>query len=493
MKEESLGGYEARTSGKGGEDEEGPDACWGWCDRILRRSKDGSWDICGVVDPGGQETTSPAIVQTTEEPEDDGMEMLEWLESLGLRFGASPRKWEQWSQTAKDVVGLAVSQRPDTRVKDRKDILPTFKPLISAGEYKTGIEKCRRAIYDGNSYELTLTTRFVASSSSSSTRVDPLDMYAHLRQRNPAPYSTFVHFPTAGTTILSSSPERFVRIDADGRVEMKPIKGTRGRVKCVCGKQGAECLGEGGPDCTARCAKLDDEVARELCSNAKERAENLMVSPALFPLCHKRVSRPLTDFLLLCQIVDLIRSDLQSCCSPSSVQVPKLIALETYESVHQLVTTVVGRLEQGISEIEAVERCFPPGKRALLFFEFCSGWRSIPQAKLWVISLAGSMTGAPKLRSVQILDDLEAPNQRRGVYSGALGYMGIDGQVDLSVVIRTIVAEYEPVTTDTDRQGMQEREVRYSLGAGGAITWLSDPQGEWDEVLTKVGSVIGSR
>ncbi|KAH8083726.1 putative 4-amino-4-deoxychorismate synthase [Filobasidium floriforme] len=440
MKEESLGGYEVRRAGSGGENEDGQDACWGWCDRLLRRSKDGSWDICGVVDPGGQETTSPATVQTTEEAEDDGMEMLEWLESLGLRFGASPREWEQWLQTAKDVVGLAVSQRPDTRVKDRNDVLPTFKPLISAEDYKTGIEKCRKAIYDGNSYELTLTTTFVASSSSSSTRVDPLDMYAHLRQRNPAPYSTFVHFPTAGTTILSSSPERFVRIDADGRVEMKPIKGTRGRVKCVCGKQGAECLGEGGPDCTARCAKLDDEVARELCSNAKERAENLM-------------------------IVDLIRSDLQSCCSPSSVQVPKLIALETYESVHQLVTTVVGRLEQGISEIEAVERCFPPG----------------------------SMTGAPKLRSVQILDDLEAPYQRRDVYSGALGYMGIDGQVDLSVVIRTIVAEYEPVTTDTDRQGMQEREVRYSLGAGGAITWLSDPQEEWDEVLTKVGSVIGSR
>ena len=116
-----------------------------------------------------------------------------------------------------------------------------------------------------------------------------------------------------------------------------------------------------------------------------------------------------------------------------------------------------------------------------------------PQAQLCVISLAGSMTGAPKLRSVQILDDLEAPNQRRGVYSGALGYMGIDGQVDLSVVIRTIIAEYEPVTTDTDGQGMRERDVRYSLGAGGAITWLSDPQGEWDEVLTKVGSVIGSR
>lgn len=171
---------------------------------------------------------------------------------------------------------------------------------------------------------------------------------------------------------------------------------------------------------------------------------------------------------------------------------PKLIALETYESVHQLVTTVVGRLEQGISEIEAVERCFPPGKRGVAFSRVLFRWRN-PQAKLLLISLAGSMTGAPKLRSVQILDDLEAPNQRRGIYSGALGYMGIDGQVDLSVVIRTIVAEYEPVTTDTDRQGMQERDVRYSLGAGGAITWLSDPQGEWDEVMTKVESVIGSR
>ena len=99
----------------------------------------------------------------------------------------------------------------------------------------------------------------------------------------------------------------------------------------------------------------------------------------------------------------------------------------------------------------------------------------------------GSMTGAPKLRSVQILDELENPYHRRGIYSGALGYMGIDGQVDLSVVIRTIVAEYQPVL----REGESKSDTRYSLGAGGAITWLSDPQGEWDEVLTKVGSVIG--
>ena len=98
------------------------------------------------------------------------------------------------------------------------------------------------------------------------------------------------------------------------------------------------------------------------------------------------------------------------------------------------------------------------------------------------------MTGAPKLRSVQILDELESPFQRRGIYSGALGYMGIDGEVDLSVVIRTVIAEYEPVMDGGDTSST---DIEYSLGAGGAITWLSRLEGEWDEVLTKVGSVIG--
>jgi para-aminobenzoate synthetase len=98
------------------------------------------------------------------------------------------------------------------------------------------------------------------------------------------------------------------------------------------------------------------------------------------------------------------------------------------------------------------------------------------------------MTGAPKLRSVQILDHLEHPHERRGIYSGALGYMSIDGDVDLSVVIRTIIVETTPAGQE-DLGGMQE--VSYTLGAGGAITWLSKADGEWEEVLTKVGSVIG--
>lgn len=103
---------------------------------------------------------------------------------------------------------------------------------------------------------------------------------------------------------------------------------------------------------------------------------------------------------------------------------------------------------------------------------------------------AGSMTGAPKLRSVQILDKLEHPHQRRGVYSGALGYMGIDGDVDLSVVIRSIVVEYEP---RTGQAVSQPGRATFTLGAGGAITWLSSPQGEWDEVMTKVSSVLGNQ
>ena len=278
MKHESLGGYERSTSDAGNDDEgDGPDACWGWCDRILRRSKDGSWDVCGVIEQSARGTA--ALASSTEEVEDVDIEMVDWLDGLGLRFGTSSHEWEEWATTAKDIVeSTRNADQGHPQPPKQNGSLPTFSPVISSKDYMTGIEKCRKAIYDGNSNELTLTTRFASSESSSSTRQDPLDMYSHLRRRNPAPYSTFLDFPTVGTTILSSSPERFVRIDGDGRVEMKPIKGTRGRVKCVCSKGDDRCPGQGGVNCATRCAELDDEVARELCSNAKERAENLMVS-----------------------------------------------------------------------------------------------------------------------------------------------------------------------------------------------------------------------
>jgi para-aminobenzoate synthetase len=142
--------------------------------------------------------------------------------------------------------------------------------------------------------------------------------------------------------------------------------------------------------------------------------------------------------------VDLIRNDLHNFALPPTITVPKLMQIESYETVHQLVTTIQAHVNSSVGPVSAIRSIFPPG----------------------------SMTGAPKLRSVQILERLEEPKER-GIYSGCLGYLCASGAVDQSVVIRTIV-----------RQGNN-----LELGAGGAITWLSDPEQEWQEVLTKANAV----
>ena len=208
---------------------------------------------------------------------------------------------------------------------------------------------------------------------------------------------------------------------------MRPIKGTKVRPGWGPGEQ--DWLEQAKQDAAMHAhVRAEDERRKQaLHMDPKERAENLMIA-------------------------DLIRADLQSVCHSSSVNVPRLIALETYETVHQLVTSVVGKLRPRIGCVEAAKRCFPPG----------------------------SMTGAPKRRSVELLETLErskgAPQgttRRRGVYSGALGFMGVDGASNLSVVIRTVTVQNNSVL----------------VGAGGAITFLSTPEGEWDEVMTKLGSV----
>lgn len=143
----------------------------------------------------------------------------------------------------------------------------------------------------------------------------------------------------------------------------------------------------------------------------------------------------------LTQIVDLIRSDLLSCCVPSTVVVPQLIALESY-GVHNLVTTVRGRLAEHVGPVEATKRCFPPG----------------------------SMTGAPKLRSVQLLDEFEE-RYPRGIYSGALGYFSLCGSADLSVVIRTMVLE----------------------GNGELVEERREPRSHQTSALARAGPLHGSR
>jgi para-aminobenzoate synthetase len=268
MKEESLGGYE-RASDLRDDMDDRPDACWAWYDRTLQCGPDGSWVARGVVE---QDSRSPQRSSADGSPDvaEEDMEMVDWLEAIGLSFGASSSEWNEWVDLGREVLVAATNSKktiPDAT-------LPRLEPRITAQAYMDGIGKCRKAIFDGNSYELTLTTQFVAKAKGEPN--EALKMYASLRKRNPAPYSSFMHFPVVGTTILSSSPERFIRIDADGKVEMKPIKGTRARVKCGC-KETDRCPGGGGPRCFEACAKLDAEVGEALRVDGKERAENLMV------------------------------------------------------------------------------------------------------------------------------------------------------------------------------------------------------------------------
>ncbi|HEY4779625.1 MAG TPA: chorismate-binding protein [Solirubrobacterales bacterium] len=254
----------------------------------------------------------------------------------------------------------------------------------------------------GESYEICLTNSIEAE-----VDADPLALYMELRRVNPAPFAAYLRF--GDLVVLSSSPERFLAVDREGRAEAKPIKGTSPR-------------GAGADE--------DARLAAYLREDEKTRAENLM-------------------------IVDLLRNDLGSVCAVGSVEVPSLMAVESYETVHQLVSTVRGRLRPGTGAVKCVRACFPPG----------------------------SMTGAPKLRTVEILERLE--DRPRGVYSGAIGYFGAGGSCDLSVAIRTIVLD-RTVAGGVARTG----RTKATIGAGGAIVLQSDPEREYEEMLLKAAAPL---
>ncbi|MEV6602684.1 aminodeoxychorismate synthase component I [Kutzneria sp. NPDC051319] len=258
-------------------------------------------------------------------------------------------------------------------------------------QYLDAITACQQAIVEGETYEVNLTNRITVD-----TDVDPWQAYRFLRRTSPAPFGALLKF--GDMHILSTSPERFLRIDADGVVESKPIKGTRPR------------SADRGRDALLR---------EELRTSEKDRSESLM-------------------------IVDLVRNDLARVAEVGSVRVPTLFDVESYATVHQLVSTITARLRPDASAVDCVRAAFPPG----------------------------SMTGAPKIRTMQIIDRLEG--SARGVYSGAVGYFSLSGAVDLSVVIRTAVVTPGQV----------------SYGVGGAVVALSNPDGEYEETAVKATALL---
>ncbi|UIZ20610.1 hypothetical protein KXD40_000295 [Peronospora effusa] len=291
-----------------------------------------------------------------------------------------------------------------------------FHPSRTREQYVADIEKIQRLIRKGETYEVCLTNNLRADYALR----DPLAFYCMLRYKNPAPFAGFYlsnpknRFQTPvelnGSegdvdvedtyALCCSSPERFLRLGADGWMESKPIKGTRGR-----GRDPSE----------------DAAIAEKLKNCEKDRAENMMIA-------------------------DLVRNDFGIVARVGSVHVPRLMSVETYATVHQLVTTIRAQRKEDVDVVDVLRATFP----------------------------GGSMTGAPRKRTMHIIRELErAP---RGVYSGGLGFLSIDGSCDLNIIIRTAIATPNSVT----------------LGAGGAIVALSDSDDEYDEMLLKARALVAT-
>jgi para-aminobenzoate synthetase component 1 len=285
---------------------------------------------------------------------------------------SSPKKW----------TGPSDAMRPTTTA---------LHGHADEAAYAETVRRAKEHIFAGDCFEVCTTHRLEASFDG-----DPWDLYRELRRLNPAPFSCFLSLPWGH--VVSSSPERFVRLDTDGIVQSRPMKGTRPR--------GAT-------------READAATREDLSTNLKDRAENVM-------------------------IVDLVRNDLGRVCKIDSVHVPELFVVEEYATVFQLVSTIQGQLRSDCNQFDLIKASFP----------------------------GGSMTGAPKIEAMKIIDELEP--YKRGIYSGAIGYFDYAGTVDLNIVIRTIVV----------------KDGRCYFSVGGAVVADSDPVGEYRESMDKARALI---
>lgn len=259
--------------------------------------------------------------------------------------------------------------------------------------YTQAFDKVKRYIYEGDCYQVNLAQRFSAQA-----RGNAWVAYQALREISPAPFMAYMNLSDESPLhVLSASPERFLQV-FNGHVETRPIKGTRPR----------------SLDSTQ-----DKLNAESLQNSLKDRAENLM-------------------------IVDLLRNDISKACETGSVRADNMFALESFANVHHLVSTVTGKLAQGMTAIDLLRSCFP----------------------------GGSITGAPKLRAMEIIEELE-PN-RRGLYCGAIGYISFDGNMDTNIAIRTAIYSHG--------------EIRFY--AGGGVVADSELAKEYRETWDKASSMI---
>ena len=349
----------------------------------------------------------PGYLPAHEAPTPDSLWLpaVRYLVHEHARPGVAARSWlvgdEPWCEAAEQLLSAAGECASENTPVNAPDNTPELAELLlfpapAAEAYMDSVRASQHEIYEGNSYEVCLTAQTVARIQNPSPELF-FELYRRQRAHNSAPYAAYLR--CGDFSVLSSSPERFLSVDEQRNAQTKPIKGTVPR--------GAT-------------PEEDAAAAAWLRTDEKTRAENLM-------------------------IVDLLRNDLSLVSEPHTVRVPVLMGVESYSTVHQLVSTVSSRLREGISAVTAARACFP----------------------------GGSMTGAPKPSTMQIIEGLEG--RARGVYSGALGFVSTDGSANLSIVIRTLVAHDDGMVT---------------LAAGGAIVADSDPTAEYEEMLTKLRAAL---
>ncbi|KAI0457107.1 aminodeoxychorismate synthase [Xylaria acuta] len=389
------------------------------------------------------------------------LESQRWLETIADKLTRSPI----WSNAIPANFG---------KVRQGDELTPPHTPasghaapkicVPAAPEYESKVRACQDFIAAGDSYELCLTdqtlvtrprSRFEGSLQEAHDKhssPSSWQLYRSLRTRQPAPFGSYVRL--GGATLVSSSPERFLAFDGAGLCSMRPMKGTVRKSPAVSTLAAAEAI----------------------LHVPKEEAENLM-------------------------IVDLVRHDLHRVCGPGNVRVPHLLRVEEYASVFQMISVVEGQLPPLPPPPPPPPRDAAPGNGTP---------KVVTGLDVLAASLPpGSMTGAPKKRSCEILQGLEGPRAReRSLYSGVVGYMDAAGRGDWSVTIRSLFrwddeAVVSSATTSSSSSSSPPSSVSdgvtgaagdietWHIGAGGAVTALSTAEGERDEMFTKLKGSVG--